>query len=702
MQDLFTRKGIVLKKIEIDNDRPIEFAVDDLIQRKQVSKRLFTILESKEKIESLTVGIFGPWGSGKTSVLNMLSEELDKSNKYLVCHFDPWNYSNEANIYSAFIQELKSCINDNDIGDNLLEYLSLVQSWNAIPEKIGKCINIVKKIFQLFYKQKPIKEVIDSLNDKLLNLDRKVVVIIDDIDRLSFDKIRDIFQMINKIFNLNNITYFISVDKKVACSSLENIQGNGISGEEYLEKIVQLEVNIENPTKSEVMTILEDKLKDLMGKYNFEVKLNERIAEIDCWITPVKLNIRDVKRITNLMDYKLSIFGTDVDFIDLLIMTLIETKYAKLYEFIVENYLMLVEPQMFGYSDKDHDFIVENISKLTNFSKPEVDVLIGGIFPHYLGNSQKQYIECSNYKIGTRANFESYVNIKEKEQIASKQSVKRFLNDCIGSSTEKIIMSLIESGLISDFVDKLNEEVLTNEQKLNVSKLFIKNINHLSNNSSNMFTLSDKEKVVLFCLKEINDLPNRDLELFAKELLEEHYFVNASRVYYYLYTNSVKDSSNKIYENIKLDKMVAEQLIDNIIDNLKKRIINNAMFEITDLPFYLKIWAETKPEEYKKIMMEYVKSSNLNIIKYACLFSSKWTGTNGIGYSFDNDGFRNCGLEVSEIILAFNKCMEDKEKISDSEMIKMVSLVKWSKDNDVEENVDSIKRYIREEYSMEI
>ena len=90
-------------------DRPIKTEKDDFLGRKKFSRHLGkALLDWKEK-ESLVIAIYGKWGSGKSSLINLAVENIEKSNrknKPTIIGFNPWTFSEENTLSGHFFNEI--------------------------------------------------------------------------------------------------------------------------------------------------------------------------------------------------------------------------------------------------------------------------------------------------------------------------------------------------------------------------------------------------------------------------------------------------------------------------------------------------------------------------------------------------------------------------------------------------------------------
>ncbi|MBR5675151.1 MAG: hypothetical protein IKX14_01760, partial [Neisseriaceae bacterium] len=92
-------------------DRPIDRAEDDLLGRSFFSKQLGETIYNYNSKDGLVIGLFGEWGTGKTSIVNMAIEEIKElakndENKPIIMEFSVWNYSDKTNLIHLFLQNL--------------------------------------------------------------------------------------------------------------------------------------------------------------------------------------------------------------------------------------------------------------------------------------------------------------------------------------------------------------------------------------------------------------------------------------------------------------------------------------------------------------------------------------------------------------------------------------------------------------------
>lgn len=143
-------------------DRPIQTQVEDKFQRNQFAKRIAYICVDNKYPSSLVIGLYGKWGEGKTSILNMTQTEI--GDKAVTINFNPWLFQDQGHLLKAFFSAI-----GNAVGKNLLSKkgraLKLMSEYaeeigalaDFIHSGIGSLIKGSKKISDLLIK--------DSLSD---------------------------------------------------------------------------------------------------------------------------------------------------------------------------------------------------------------------------------------------------------------------------------------------------------------------------------------------------------------------------------------------------------------------------------------------------------------------------------------------------------------------------------------------------------
>lgn len=363
-------------------DKPIEKADEDLLGRSDFAKQFGKSICEYDSKDGLVIGLYGKWGSGKTSIINMAISEIpvveaqkienekwyskvykrikkiftsqktkgeDQNHNPIIIRFSPWNYSDKNNLISLFFDELKNKLgvakgeeNKEKIGKAISQYSDIIDVLSFIPvagPAIAPILKTISKSKGAKLMQAPsLNDAKEKLCEALEDFNHKIIVFIDDIDRLTTPQIKDIFQLVKQVGDFPNIIYVLTMDREIVCNALSEY--HNIDGDEYLKKIVQVSFEVPEIDKTTVHEILRDRLNDIVHKSKNEEEFeNNKYFEtvLEKCVNPYVNNIRDVNRLLNAFRFKYGALWKETSFVDLLAITAIEIFEPKLYEWIFNN-----------------------------------------------------------------------------------------------------------------------------------------------------------------------------------------------------------------------------------------------------------------------------------------------------------------------------------------------------------------------------
>lgn len=211
-------------------DMPIQAISEDKLNREPFVKLLSERFTSFDvSTESVSIAIIAPWGNGKTSFLNMLIENIEKSypQTYKVIRFSPWRYTKTVNKTKLFFEILIHQTNELNISLSKLlkRYSSLLTEFD-IPLK--------NKLSELFETDNDMNSLFQKVNDELKKSKYKYLIVIDDIDRLEGEEILEIIKIIRESANFSNLIFVVAFDKDYVNEALKNL--SPAINERYIEK----------------------------------------------------------------------------------------------------------------------------------------------------------------------------------------------------------------------------------------------------------------------------------------------------------------------------------------------------------------------------------------------------------------------------------------------------------------------------------
>lgn len=222
---------------------------DDLKRyaRSIVNRLLGTDLMS----DSFAVGITSEWGAGKTTFLGIIENEFRKTtnDNIDIVRFNPWMCRTPEQLTSDFFSSLRHQLSDKhrELSQPIKQYARYLKS--ASLRFPGLTLK-----FSDFLSEKSLFEKKKELSDKFSMLDNKVVVIIDDIDRLESSEVLEVLRLIRNTADLKNVIYIAAFDKEYVTTILE--EKKIAAPKSYLEKIFQVEIQLPLVPKERIISTL--------------------------------------------------------------------------------------------------------------------------------------------------------------------------------------------------------------------------------------------------------------------------------------------------------------------------------------------------------------------------------------------------------------------------------------------------------------
>lgn len=308
----------------IPSDNPIRCPEQDLLQRAPTAKGFADQLRLLDASEGIVVAVVGEWGAGKTSFVNLVHGYLAED-EVPVVSFNPWMFSGAQQLVDSFFVEigaelkLKPGLEEiaegiQDYGDDLsgLAWVPVLGPWVAGSWRLARFFSQMAK-----RRRKGLAGRRQRLEVALANLSRPIVVVLDDVDRLSTEEIRDVFKLVRLTASFPNIIYLLAFDRKRVENALAE---QGVPGREYLEKIIQLVVDLPVNPPELVRKYTLEAIHDAVQDTGVDVHLNnERWPDVYFEIIdPLIRHMRDVRRYSAAIRGTVKEVGDQIELADLL------------------------------------------------------------------------------------------------------------------------------------------------------------------------------------------------------------------------------------------------------------------------------------------------------------------------------------------------------------------------------------------------
>lgn len=599
-------------------DTPILKSTEDLLFRDIFIDSIATSIRNYKDNESLTIGLYGKWGEGKTSIINLLIENLDKDEDIIYLRFEPWLYSNTEQLISMFFKDLSKNIdkkgNLKKLAKFFSDYAEVFEALSNFPEPTGMA-KFGFKILGFTARKLPSKKTLNELKVDIENyiktLDKKILIVIDDIDRLNNSEIQQIFQLVKMLGNFKNTIYLLSMDDEIVANSLKEVQK--YDGYKYLEKIVQVPLRLPLSGKeciyNYVYKNLQEILKDFL-RYEDEKKYFDSLIDYDFSI--FFENLRDVNRYLNIFKFKLNALIHKVNATDLAVLTAFELFEKDVFFWIKNN-----KDRLYAY-DKDFKDVIELFK---NKDKEYLGKLLYKLFP----KKQEQPIDMERI-IKREKYFEAYFcftidnkiynkdleffleNIKNKEQLINElnydltykngQNIGRLIEEIL--LHPKTAITDEKKQFIFDAFMYIGDDILRNVKLKYDGNNVKENLLALFNDFINILSLNDKDKKYEIILNSFDDKSD-SLNIYA-EYVDSLCNISPRHITGLI---SVFDINITMKNNLK----------NKLKDRIEEFYLNWKILGVPYLSDILEIWKVLDEEKYNKFIEE-VKQDDEKLLKF--------------------------------------------------------------------------------------
>lgn len=285
-------KSDAISSVEEDalGRKPFIEAVANFIKSQSTEVNKDKKKELRNLGDPLTIGIYGKWGYGKTSVINCVKTEVEKA-KFFTAYYNPWMYNNEEDLVQHLFETIVSAVNVKEDIENRKELISKLKKYSlgflkgfkarakfGVPfTDIGVSVGYdAKPLIEAIEKDidvdsdETIYDVKEEINKVLTSLSNPIVIFIDDIDRLSKTEIYTLFKTVRLIADFKNIIYVLSFDDEMVAKSIKEkfADGKDKDGFNYLEKIIDIPLRLPSYNRLIIKDYLYSKI-DFTGSVPF-------------------------------------------------------------------------------------------------------------------------------------------------------------------------------------------------------------------------------------------------------------------------------------------------------------------------------------------------------------------------------------------------------------------------------------------------
>jgi predicted KAP-like P-loop ATPase len=317
-----------------ESDDPIQSWEQDALGR----AALVDSLSVKIMIGKVPVLLLsGTFGSGKTSTLNLLCEHL--GDKTITVSFSTWLPGSQETLTSYLLADIANECKKQYVVPGLR------QSTRRFATALGQKVPLLSDYLKLLPTPTQ-KDDIDNLKSALIRLPKRVVVLLDEIDRMEEEEIVTLLKVIRGISTLPNLSFVCAGDRNVI---VETVKGEvNDKNAMYFEKFFPVLIQVPEPDPAALQKVGTERLVAAFTDHDwFETesdkeKFQEQIAEL--WnqrIAPFCRNLRAIGLLANDVSVAAAPLRREVNPLDLVLIELLRRFKPIVYELVAKNSITL-------------------------------------------------------------------------------------------------------------------------------------------------------------------------------------------------------------------------------------------------------------------------------------------------------------------------------------------------------------------------
>lgn len=304
---------------DLSSDQPIREPAEDLLSRAPLVEVLKDEIRAAPTSDGFVMALTAPWGEGKTSVLNLIAREM--CDEAVIIRFNPWLFSDTEALVVRFFSELGAQVQKDQslrrVGKRLVSYGQTVAPLGGLI--LGPAANAAGQSLAALAAlgARSVLDEREKLKEALVQRERRLLVLIDDIDRLHQDEILDVLRLVKLVGDLPYVTYLLAFDRPYVERALG--KERQVDGRSYLEKVVQVSYDLPAIRPSEIEAVLLDKLNGVIAQRDHLTVNQDRWSEmLGRGIAPFFRNLRDVARYVSGVSTRVRLLGREVALEDIL------------------------------------------------------------------------------------------------------------------------------------------------------------------------------------------------------------------------------------------------------------------------------------------------------------------------------------------------------------------------------------------------
>ena len=643
------------------SDKPIFTASDDSFKRWPFARRVSQTITQRTSEDSLVLGIYGPWGDGKTSVLNFIDAELSSQDNIVVVRFNPWLFRDETTLLKSFFETLAETLGrklptrKQELGEKLRKYGGILSV--ASVSLFGLAISPGQAVKELGDQLSAIElsQLRKRVEEILKEEQKRVLILMDDIDRLDKGEVHATLKLVKLSADFAYTSYILAFDEEVVAASVGERYGNGDidAGRRFLEKIVQVPLHLPKIEAASLrrftFSCIDEALKNAQVALS-ESEVREFVRQFTSGLESRIDTPRLAKRYGNALSFALPLLQGEVNSVDLMLVEGIRAFYPELYQAMRERPNIFLGQNLIGsgsYRQDDaktdsRNFVDEALGTLSPRERKDIHHLLEYLFPRMATAYAKNHtphgydfekVWQESKRVTSSAYYNRYFSYGVPGGDVSDVQLENFLKSLPSLNGDEILRKL------SDWLEDQSATTLVQKLRANVDNVSESGATHLALSLAGIAEcfpedwggfafMSTFEQAALYAselLKKFPDEADR-LELSGKIVTASNPLVFAISMLRWAGPRDTETTEPILSKgSIQVLFGLVAGRVENLLGGLKEPIYTDVSTE-KHATAYLSVLARNRGRESTaRYLVSTFEKDDANVLKFLRRYASSWT-----------------------------------------------------------------------------
>jgi hypothetical protein len=382
------------------SDAPLSNPAWDRFNRLSFAKRIAETIRARMDPSSLVIAIYGAWGNGKTTVLNFIAKELRDSSDVIVLSFNPWRFPSERSMLRYFFTSLAQAL-ESTVTTRIEEVGTTVTSYGELIQLLCSAADDGPARAAGAFSTTDLEEEKQKIAAILAENQKKIVILIDDIDRLDERALQALFRLVKLTADFENTVYVLAFDAEMVASVIgerftPTTDGWREAGQNFLEKIVQVPLDLPAVPAEALRRFAFEAINEALNAAHAEITDSEAGQFIKQFHEGLEIRLktpRMAKRLGNALAFSLAINKGEVNTVEMMLVEGIRIFYPNTYAVIKRSKEVLVGLSIVTGVDHDREERVQRfwsaaLEGMTTGEASALRQLLGTLFPRIVGRTR--------------------------------------------------------------------------------------------------------------------------------------------------------------------------------------------------------------------------------------------------------------------------------------------------------------------------